>query len=103
MGFRELTMVDVRELLRRRQAGESARRAARECGADRKTVKRYYEAAESCGVGPATVLSDEVVAEVARLVQARPAAPPSDAWRALVPARDRIETWLAADRPLRLV
>ena len=82
MGFRELTMVDVRELLRRRQAGESARRAARECGADRKTVKRYYEAAESCGVGPATVLSDEVVAEVARLVQARPAAPPSDAWRA---------------------
>lgn len=103
MGFRELTMIDVRELLRRRQAGESARRAARECGADRKTVKRYYEAAERCGVGAATVLSDEVVAEVARLVQARPAPAPSDAWQALVPVRDRIEAWLAADRPLRLV
>ena len=36
MGFRELTMIDVKELSRRLQAGESARRAARECGADRK-------------------------------------------------------------------
>lgn len=40
MGFRELMMIDVKELLRRQQAGGSARRTARECGADRKTVKR---------------------------------------------------------------
>jgi len=37
MSSPELTMVDVRELLRRFQAGEAVRRSARECGADRKT------------------------------------------------------------------
>ena len=103
MSFRELTMVDVRELLRRYQAGEPARRAARECGADRKTVKRYYEAARECAVSAGVELTDELVGEVGKRVQARPAPPPSDAWQALVPARDQIETWLAADRPLRLV
>jgi transposase len=101
MGFRELTMIDVRELLRRRQAGESARRAARECGADRKTVRRYYEAAEQCSADGE--LTDELVAQVAALVQARPAPAPSDAWKALVPVRARIEAWLSAERPLRLV
>jgi transposase len=103
MGFRELTMVDVRELLRRYQAGESTRRTARECGADRKTVKRYYEAAEQCGVRVGVELTDAVVGEVARRIQARPALSPSDAWMALVPARERIEGWLKAERPLRLV
>jgi transposase len=84
MGFRELTMIDVRELLRRRQAGESVRRAARECGADGE-------------------LTDEVVARVAAMVQRRPAPPASEAWKALVPVRSRIETWLSGERPLRLV
>lgn len=101
MGFRELTMIEVRELLRRRQAGESARRAARECGADRKTVKRYYEAAEQSGADGE--LTDELVAEVARLVQGRPVPPASEAWKTLVPVRARIEAWLSAERPLRLV
>jgi transposase len=101
MGFRELTMIDVKELLRRRQAGERVRRAARECGVDRKTVKRYYEAAEQCGADGE--LTDELVAQVAKLVQGRPAQPPSDAWKVLVPVRTRIEAWLTAERPLRLI
>lgn len=103
MAFRELTMIDVRELLRRRQAGESVRRAGRECGADRKTVRRYYDAAEQCGLEAGVELTDEVVARVAALVQGRPAPPPSNAWTALVPVRDRIVAWLSAERPLRLV
>ena len=45
MSFREITMQDVREVLRRRQAGQSARRIARETGLDRKTVGRYLEQA----------------------------------------------------------
>jgi len=103
MSFRELTMVDVRELLGRFLAGEAVRRAARECGADRKTVKRYYEAARLCGVRVGVELTDELVGEVGGRVQARPAPAPSDAWKALVPVRDRIEAWLKAERPLRLV
>ena len=103
MGFRELTMIDVRELLRRRQAGEGARRAARECGTDRKTVKRYYEAADECGIALDAELTDEVVARVGQAVQGRSTPPPSDAWQALVPVRAQIEMWLGAERPLRLV
>ena len=52
MAYRELTMIDVKELLRRLQAGQSVRRVARESGADRKTVRRYAEAAERCGLEP---------------------------------------------------
>jgi hypothetical protein len=39
MSFREITMQDVSEVLRRSQAGQSARQIARETGLDRKTVE----------------------------------------------------------------
>src|SRR5918996_2445938 len=103
MAFRELTMIDVKELLRRFQAGESERRAARDCGADRKTVKRYYEAAAACGLGVGDELTEDLVAQIARKVQRRPPPAPSEAWRALIPFRERIEGWLSGERPLRLV
>ena len=103
MAYRELTMIDVKELLRRLQAGQSVRRVARESGADRKTVRRYAEAAERCGLEPGVALTDEWVAEVARAVQGRPAPAPSEAWQTLVPWRPRIEAWLSGERPLRLV
>ncbi len=47
MSYRELTMIDVRELLRRWAAGHSDRKIARETGADRKTVGRYTAVAKS--------------------------------------------------------
>ena len=72
MSFRELAMVDVREVIRRMQAGQSARRVARDGVVDRKTASRYFEAARSIGVEPTTELDDGLVAEVARRVQARP-------------------------------
>ena len=50
MSFRELTMIDVREVLRRMQAGQSARQLARDGVVDRKTASRYFEAARSCGL-----------------------------------------------------
>ena len=77
MSFRELSMIDVREILRRWQAGQSARTIARESGTDRKTVVRYVGAAEGCGVDRESELTDDVVAEVARRVQARPLTPPA--------------------------
>ena len=86
MSFRELTMIDVREVLRRMQAGQSARQLARDGVVDRKTALRYFEAARACGVGPETPLDDGLVAEVASRVQIRPEAP------------TRIEGWLRAER-----
>lgn len=50
MAFRELSMTNVKELLLRFQVGESVRSAVRETAADRKTVTRYFEAAEACGI-----------------------------------------------------
>jgi hypothetical protein len=40
MSFRELTMIDVREVLRRWQSGQSARQIARSGIADRRAVMR---------------------------------------------------------------
>ena len=41
MTYRELTMIDVREVLRRWAAGHSQRKIARETGTDRGTATRY--------------------------------------------------------------
>ena len=54
MTYRELTMIDVREVLRRWAAGHSNRQIARETGADRDTVGRYVSAAQEAGLTPAT-------------------------------------------------
>jgi transposase len=103
MSFRELTMIDVREVLRRWQAGQSARQIGREAGTDRKTVARYVEAAVGCELDATSVLTDDVVAEVAQRVQARPLPAPSEERKVLEAQRTRIEHWLNAERPLRLV
>jgi transposase len=102
MSFRELTMIDVKEVLRRWQAGQSERQIGREAGADRKTVGRYIAAAKDCGLDSQSALAEEVVAEIAQRVQARPLSAPSDQRKLLEQHRARIEAWLAAERPLRL-
>ena len=45
MPYRELSMIDVKEVLRRWSAGHGDRKIARESGADRKTIARYTNAA----------------------------------------------------------
>jgi response regulator of citrate/malate metabolism len=50
MAYRELTMIDIREVLRRWTAGQSNRQIARDTGTDRGTVRRYVVAAEAAGV-----------------------------------------------------
>jgi transposase len=103
MSFRELTMTDVREVLRRLAAGQTARHIARDGVADRKTVGRYAEAARTCGFEAGTELDDAFVARVAELVQRRPDLPPSEPWSALLERRATIESWIGGERPLRLV
>lgn len=103
MSFRELTMIDVLEVLRRWQSGQSARAIAKDGVADRKTALRYIHAALASGIAETTTLDDAAVATVARRVQERPPTPPSTARKTLLAHRDRIEAWLRAPRPLRLV
>src|SRR5580704_6623300 len=80
MAFRELTMIDVKEVLRRWSAGQSDRKIGREAGADRKTVARYTVAATRLGLARGGEVTDEEVHQVAQCVQARPLVAPSDEW-----------------------
>jgi transposase len=105
MSFRELTMIDVKEVLRRWSSGQGDRKIGREAGADRKTVGRYTAAATRLGLERGRELTDEEVHQVAQCVQARPLAAPSEEWSEIAQHRDRIDRWLAGDRdtrPLRL-
>lgn len=105
-------MFDVIEVLRRWQAGQSAREMERAGVGNRKTVARYVKAAIAAGVGQSDALTDEVVRKVLCDVQERPEPTPSLQWSTLEACRDRISTWLvppaagrgeAKPRPLRLV
>jgi len=102
MSFRDLTMTDIREVLRRWQAGQSARAIARDRVVDRKTAGRYIEAAAAEGVEKSTELTDDVVYRVAARVQTRQAPPRSVSRKELDTHREKITAWLKGPEPLRL-
>ena len=102
MSYRELTMIDVKEVLRRWAAGQKVRQIARATGTDRKTVRRYIAMAKKLGVGSEHALDDCAVHEVAQAVQARPIPDASEERNDVAQHRERIAEWLNRKRPLRL-
>jgi transposase len=102
MPYRELTMIDIKEVLRRWSARQSLHRIARESGVDRKTVRRYVHAAESCSLPQGRELTEGEIHEVAQRVQSRPVPDVSVEWQAVAMHEKRIAEWLAKKRPLRL-
>ena len=102
MSFRELTMIEVREVIRRWRAEQGLREMARETGLDRKTVRRYVEVLEELGVARDVELDDALVHEVGKRVQERAAPEPSTERLQLLAHRERIEAWLTQSKPLRL-
>jgi len=97
-------MNDVKEVLRRWAAGQSLRRTAQASGVDRKTARRYIQAARSVGVKPASVLDEGVFEQIVLRVQQRPAPEQTDVRKTLEGLRGRIEQWLRNEpRALRLV
>ena len=76
MGFREVSVVEVREVLRAWLEGHGLRTVAARAGVDRKTARRYVAAAEAAGLSRdagAEGLTDELVGLVVEAV--RPARP----------------------------
>ncbi len=76
MGFREVTVIQVKEMLRLWLRGSSARSIGRAISADRETVKRYTEAALAEGLEPGggeQALTDELLGAVVHRV--RPGGP----------------------------
>jgi transposase len=97
MGYRELSRMEMVEVVRRWQLGESQRAIARASGVARETVKKYLRAAEELGLaanGPPPT-EDQVVrlVQVGRVVSAPRtwASPQADR---LEPYREQITTWL---------
>jgi transposase len=102
MAYKEVSRVEVTEIIRRWQAGATVRGLARASGLSRNTIKKYILAAEGQGLtrdGPPPT-EDQVAAMVQiNIAGRRPAAMPTESL--LGPWADQIHRWLKDDR-LRL-
>lgn len=92
-------MTEIREVLRAWLSGTGLRRVAEQAGVDRKTARRYVEAAVAAGLdrdGGAGQLTDELVGQVAQVV--RPARPGGHglAWEQLEAGQAEIEAQVKA-------
>ena len=97
MAYREVPVFEVREVLRLWLRGESLRGIERLPRVDRKTVRRYVEAAVAQGVtreGGEDQLSDELIGAVVEAVRPHRSDGHGQAWRLLVVHHDQIKAWL---------
>jgi transposase len=109
VGFREVSVVEVREVLRAWLDGHGLRKVAERAGVDRKTARRYVEAAQAAGLmrdSGAEVVSDELVGAVVDAV--RPARPNGHggSWQVLLTHEEQIRVWVAGgdgEPPLSIV
>lgn len=98
MGFREVSVVEVREVLRGWLEGAGLRKVAERSGVDRKTARRYVAAAEAEGLSREAgieALSDELIGAVVAAV--RPARPNGHgvSWDLLLVHQEQIKGWVA--------
>jgi transposase len=99
MAFREVAVTEIREVLRAWLSGAGLRQMAAQAGVDRKTARRYVQAAVEAGLARdrgAEQLSDELVGQVAEVV--RPVRPGGhgQAWEQLEACRAQIGAWVKA-------
>lgn len=109
MGFREVSVVEVRDVLRAWLEGHGLRKAAERAGVDRKTARRYVAAAEAAGLSREAgveAVTDDLVGAVVEAV--RPARPNGHgaSWELLLGHEDQIRAWVAGGEgsaPLSIV
>ena len=109
MGFREVGVVEVREVLRGWLEGAGLRKVAERSGVDRKTARRYVAAAEAEGLSREAgleALSDELIGAVVAAV--RPARPNGHgaSWELLLAHQEQVTAWVAGGKgqdPLSIV
>lgn len=101
MTFREVSVIAVREMLRWWLSGDGLRTVARRAQVDRKTVRRYVEAAGAAGLQRGDgegKLTDELLGAVAEAVKAgRTPGEHGEVWALLEQHRSFIEERLAKD------
>jgi transposase len=99
MAFREVAVTEIREVLRAWLSGAGLRQVAARAGVDRKTARRYVQAAVEAGLARgdgADQLTDELVGLVAQVV--RPVRPGGHglAWEQMEARRGQIEAQVKA-------
>src|ERR1022692_2750620 len=97
MAFREVQVHEIREVLRLWLRGEGLRSAERLAGLDRKTVRRYVEAAQACGLeraGGEGQLSDELISGVAERVRPHRASGHGQSWAVLAAHHEEVKGFL---------
>lgn len=98
VGFREIRVVEIREILRLWVLGHGLRAIARRGLGDRKTVRRYVAAAEAAGLerdGQVDRLDDEFIgAVVALLKPGRPPGAHGASWELCERHHDKLKSWL---------
>jgi transposase len=97
MAYREVTMLEVKEVLRLWLGGTAHKRIAAQLGLNVKTVRRYVAAAQASGVsreaGP-EALDDGLIAAVVSRVQPHIGRPRGDGWTECAAQRAFIERFL---------
>lgn len=106
MGYREVSVYEIREVLRLWLAGSGFREITRLSSVDRKTVRRYVEAGVACGLdqtGGVEQLTDELIGAV--LEQVRPVRPDGHgpAWELLAAHHDFLKAKVKQDLKLTKV
>jgi transposase len=101
VSYREVTMIEIKEVLRLWLRDEMGlRKIAEMAGVDRKTVRRYVEAGEAAGVvrdGGQGQLTDELLGVVVEAVRPRRPLGRGASWQACEEQRPRIKAWLDDD------
>ncbi len=100
MAFREVTVVQIKEAIRRWMRGEGERTVAREVGVDRKTARRYIAAAIELGIersGGEEQLTDELIGQLVERVRPHRPDGHGEAWRTLLNEEKQITAWLKDD------
>ena len=101
MAYREVTRVDIQEIIRRWQTGEGYRRIASGTGVSRNTVRKYLTAAAVEGIAKdGTAPTDAQLSRLAIIGQSGPRQADTPSEELLTPWADQIYRWLTGDRLL---
>jgi transposase len=98
MAYREVTMIEIKEVLRLWLAGVPKKRIATRLRLDPKTVRRYIAQAEQCGLrldDGVAALTDERVSQIVVKLHTSPERPHGESWSECEGHREYIEELLA--------
>ena len=94
MPYREVTMFEVKEVLRLWLSGVAKKQIAARLGLDPKTVRRYVKAAVAAGIHAEAALTDEPLVVLMGALHANPGRTHGDSWARCADQRAFIERLL---------